>query len=134
MKPPRPAAAKGAARPCGCGPLGRHLSECKLGKKAAAPAPKKKGPWGKAPKAHGVPGKPGVVLGQPLVDAVTCGVCGRGDVQKSTGPGGYMKFHRAPCGLPCNGSNLVHLTAEDRADGTHSKKNCLNCGKREASA
>lgn len=134
MRPSKPTVTKAAARPCGCGPMGRHLLECELGKKSAPPDPKKKGPWGKAPKAHGVPGKPGAIVGEPAAgDGVTCDVCGR-TVQKNPGPGGYMKFHRAPCGLPCNGSNLVHLTAEDRADGTHSKKNCASCGKKAVEA
>lgn len=108
-------------------------------KKAAAAvttpaAPPKKGSWGKLPKAHGVPGEPGKVQGEPIAGGVTCEVCGRDGLQKSPGPGGYLRFHRAPCELPCNGANLAKLSDEDRADGTHSKKSCPKCGKKEASA
>lgn len=80
-------------------------------------------------RSHGVPGKPGELVGKkPAVDP--CDVCGRDDVGKSPGPGGYMRFHYAPeCKLPCAGSNLAKVKDEDRADGVHSKKNCPKCSK-----
>jgi len=79
-------------------------------------------------KAHGVPGKPGAVQGERKGE-YSCPGCGRGELPKSQGPGGYMAFHRAPCGLICAAINLDRVEAEDKAEGIHSKRNCPKCGK-----
>lgn len=81
-----------------------------------------------AKKAHGVPGKPGVVQGERKGE-YSCPGCGREELPKSQGPGGYMAFHRAPCGLVCAAINLDRVEAEDKAEGIHSKRNCPKCSK-----
>ena len=57
-----------------------------------------------------------------------CDGCGREDVGKSPGPGGFMRFHRAPdCELVCASVNLDRVDAEERQQGVHSRKNCPKC-------
>lgn len=79
-------------------------------------------------KAHGVPGKPGVVQGERKGE-YSCPGCGREELPKSQGPGGYMAFHRAPCGLICAAINLDRVEPEDKEGGIHSKRNCPKCSK-----
>jgi hypothetical protein len=75
-------------------------------------------------------GRKVVVEKKPAMPIAGCPVCGE-DVERSRGPGGYMVFHRAPCGLPCYGANLDGAAArgEDMAEGKHSQKNCPRCAK-----
>lgn len=88
----------------------------------SAPAKKATGPKDRV----GRPGAPGP-LSTAEGGAHTCGSCGREGLRKTTGPGGWMAFHHAPCGLPCNGANLTRLDDETSALGTHSKKGCPKC-------
>jgi len=63
------------------------------------------------------------------VGTETCAECGRGELKKVPGPGGFLTFHYSPgpCELPCAGASLYKLKAEDTADGIHSRKNCKRC-------
>jgi hypothetical protein len=87
----------------------------------------------RAPAVEKKPMRRGRSVGKVLVPSdqpagnETCGACGREGLQKSPGPGGYMRFHYSPCGLACHGANLANKSAEDLAGGTHSKKNCPKC-------
>lgn len=61
----------------------------------------------------------------------SCPSCGREGLRKRPGPGGVLAYHVAPepCGLPCAGGRIDHLTPEDKPDGVHSSKACAKrCG------